>query len=144
VVKYVDGIFQDNWTANQGLDNARRALQPIAVLFADGDKDERREWWVNSVQIRAGRLSNAEIESLGGASADGIPIALPPRASLPAIQISRSGNDLIISWPADAAGFTLESTPTLTNPTWTPVAGVTNNSATITITGNARFLRLKK
>ena len=71
VVKYVDGIFQDNWTTGQSLDNPRRALQPKAILFADGDQDERREWWVNAVQIRAGRLSNAEIESLGGPSADG-------------------------------------------------------------------------
>jgi hypothetical protein len=48
VTKYVDGIKQDDWTANQGLDNARRALQPTAILFGDGDQDERREMYVNS------------------------------------------------------------------------------------------------
>src|SRR5437867_10794482 len=31
VTKYVDGIKQDDWTANQGLDNPRRALQPTAI-----------------------------------------------------------------------------------------------------------------
>jgi hypothetical protein len=144
VVKYVDGVFQDNWTANQGLDNPRRALQPTAILFADGDQDERREWWVNSIQIRSGRLSNTEMEALGGPSANGIPIALASPPSSPALQISRSGNTLTIAWPAAAAGYTLESSTTLTNPKWTPVAGVVNNSATIAISGNAQFLRLRK
>src|SRR6185436_9241865 len=61
VVKYVDGIKQDDWTANQGLDNPRRALLPTAILFADGDQDERRVMYVNSVQIRSGRLTDAEL-----------------------------------------------------------------------------------
>ena len=61
VTKYVDGVFQDDWTANQGLDNPRRALLPTAILFGDGDQDERREWWVNAVQIRAGKLTDAEL-----------------------------------------------------------------------------------
>ena len=77
VTKYVDGIKQDDWTANQGLDAPRRALQPTALLFADGDQDERREKWVSSIQIRSGRLSNSDIEALGGPSASGIPIAIP-------------------------------------------------------------------
>jgi hypothetical protein len=77
VTKYVDGIKQDDWTANQGLDNARRALQPTAILFADGDQDERREMWVNSIQIRSGKLSDAQIAALGGPSASGLPIATP-------------------------------------------------------------------
>src|SRR6185436_13554741 len=56
VTKYVDGIKQDDWTANQGLDNPRRALQPTAILFADGDVpnvDERAIMYINSVQIRS-------------------------------------------------------------------------------------------
>jgi hypothetical protein len=88
VSKYVDGIFQDDWTANQGLDNARRALLPTAVLFADGDQDERREWWVNAIQIRSGALTKAEMESLGGPSAAGIPVALQVTTVEPTISIS--------------------------------------------------------
>ena len=77
VTKYVDGIKQDDWTANQGLDNARRAMQPTAILFGDGDQDERRTMWVNSIQIRAGKLTDAECVLLGGPSGSGIPVVLP-------------------------------------------------------------------
>src|SRR3569623_534035 len=76
VTKFVVGVKQDDWTANQGLDNPRRALLPTAVLFGDGDHDERREMWVNSVQIRAGKMSDVELVALGGPSAAGIPIAV--------------------------------------------------------------------
>jgi hypothetical protein len=77
VVKYVDGIKQDDWTANQGVDNPRRALQPTAILFGDGDQDERRVMYVNSVQIRPTRLSDAQLALLGGPTVDGIPVELP-------------------------------------------------------------------
>jgi hypothetical protein len=76
VTKYVDGIKQDDWTANQGLDNPRRALQPTAILFADGDQDERRKMWVNSIQIRAGKMSDADIVQLGGPAASGVPVVV--------------------------------------------------------------------
>ncbi|MSU32940.1 MAG: hypothetical protein EXS25_09855 [Pedosphaera sp.] len=69
VVKYVDGVKQDDWTANQGLDSARRTLQVTAILFGDGDQDERREMFVNSIQIRSGKLSDAECFSLGSPGA---------------------------------------------------------------------------
>ena len=90
VVKYVDGIFQDNWTANQGLDAARRAMLPTVLLFGDGDQDERRAMWVNSVQFRSGRLSNSDIEALGGPSASGIPLAIP--AAKPVVTTVVDGN----------------------------------------------------
>jgi hypothetical protein len=78
VVKYVNGIKQDDWTTGQSLDNPRRALQPTAILFADGDQDERRAMYVNSIQIREGRLSDAQLALLGGPEASGIPLVLPP------------------------------------------------------------------
>ncbi|MCL4178544.1 MAG: hypothetical protein KJ072_12485 [Verrucomicrobia bacterium] len=146
VVKYVDGIFQDNWTANQGLDNPRRALLPTAVLFGDGDEDERREWWVNAVQIRAGRLSNAEIESLGGPSADGIPVVLTvqPPPTPPTISFALVGSSLTLSWPADATGYTLTSAPALPASSWTPVPGVTGNSVTLNTTEPGQYFRLQQ
>jgi hypothetical protein len=148
VTKYVDGIFQDDWTANQSLDNPRRALQPTAILFADGDQDERREWWVNAIQIRAGALSKPEIESLGGPSADGIPIVLSVSAPVPIappdLTVTKGNGTLTISWPADATGYTLESSSVLPTTTWNAVPGVTGNSVTVPTTGAAQYYRLRQ
>ena len=143
VTKFVDGIKQDDWTANQGLDNPRRALQPTAILFGDGDQDERREMWVNSIQIRAGKLTDEEMLALGGPSADGIPVYIPV-SQPPTITCTVAGKSLTLSWPSVATGFVLESTPGLTNPNWTEVPGVVNNAVTVQMTGSAQFFRLRK
>ncbi|MBN8247975.1 MAG: hypothetical protein J0L84_11085, partial [Verrucomicrobia bacterium] len=121
VVKYVDGIFQDNWTANQGLDNPRRALQPTAILFGDGDQDERREMWVNAIQIRSAPLSPAEIEAIGGPSPLGIPLVIEGVAAAPdlGVSVDSSGN-VTLTFTG-----TLESAATLGG-AFTPVAGATS------------------
>lgn len=146
VTKYVDGIFQDDWTANQSLDNDRRSLLPTAVLFGDGDQDERRAMWVSSIQIRSGALSKAELEALGGPSAGGIPLVLDVVVETPpTLQAARSGNQLQISWPADATGYTLQTSPSLTGASWTAVPGVVNNSVSVPISTTANaFYRLTK
>jgi hypothetical protein len=145
VTKFVDGIKQDDWTANQSLDNPRRALQTTAVLFGDGDQDERREMWVNSIQIRPGKLSDAELESLGGPTAEGIPVVLSGSAVVsPTLQVALNANGtLTLSWQADAA-FILESQEGLGAATWTTVPGVVNNSVTITPSASASFYRLRR
>lgn len=131
VVKYVNGIFQDNWTANQGLDNPRRALQPSALLFADGDQDERRQWWVNSIQIRAGALSGDQMASLGGPQVNGIPLVLPATTTTPELCFGLGQSSFVVTWPKGVTGWTLQSSTSLTG--WNTVAGVTNNSAVIAI-----------
>lgn len=146
VTKYVDGIFQHDWTAGQGLDAARRALLPTAVLFGDGDQDERRAMWVNSIQIRSGALSKAELEALGGPSASGIPIVIgaAPPTGQPSLTASMSGNQLTISWPAEVTGYGLETSPALgTGATWTPVTSA-NNSVTVTVGNGNAFYRLRQ
>ena len=75
VVKYADGIKQDEWR-QQSLDQNRRALQEYAILFGDNG-DEHRKWYVNSIQIRDGKLSDAQLAWLGGPSAEGIPADIP-------------------------------------------------------------------
>jgi hypothetical protein len=142
VTKFVDGVKQDDWTANQSLDNPRRSLLPIAVLFGDGDQDERREMWVNSIQIRSGKLSDAELTALGGPSANGIPVlslTSPPTART--LTIARDGTNVRISWPATVTGFVLQSTPSIGG-TWSAVAGVTGNLISLPPSANAAFYRL--
>jgi len=61
-----------------------------------------------------------------------------------------NGNELILSWPTNAVGFTLQSTLDLTPPvTWldsTSVPAVIGAQFTLTNTtsGGARFYRLRK
>ena len=62
----------------------------------------------------------------------------------PALAIARSGANLIVSWPADVAGFTLETTEILGGPTWKPVSGVVGNAATITPGAAQAFYRLRQ
>src|SRR6266542_4418170 len=145
VTKYVDGIKQDDWTANQGLDALRRALLPTAILFGDGDQDERRVMWVNSIQIRAGALSKAEMAALGGPSAGGIPVVISLPAPAPAAMLSfnRSGNTLRLTWPAGVTGFTLQSSPSLSSPDWRGVANV-GNCASVNLGPNPHVFRLIK
>lgn len=68
----------------------------------------------------------------------------------PTLTIARSGNDVVIRWPASATGYVLKSTPSLTSPSWTGPAGGTPQpdgdflKVTITApTGNS-FYRLEK
>ena len=60
----------------------------------------------------------------------------------PALTIVRSGSSVVISWPANATGFTLRSSDTV-NGVYTAVTGVTGNSYTTTPTGR-KFYLLKK
>ncbi|MFO1461138.1 MAG: hypothetical protein U1G08_17250 [Verrucomicrobiota bacterium] len=121
VRKYVDGIFQDNWTNNQGLDNPRRTIADTAILFGDGDQDERREMWVNSVQIRSGALSAAELESLGAPTSGGIPIVLANVVVPPAVSVGAdSAGNVIITFTG-----TLEASPGL-GQAFVPVSGATS------------------
>ena len=62
----------------------------------------------------------------------------------PTISYSVSGNQITISWPSYATGFTLESTASLSVPSWTPVGGVVSNSVTVTISPGSQFFRLRK
>jgi len=71
VSKYIDGVLVNKQTLGEGFDG-RWALGSTALLFTDED-GETAAGLVNSVQIRNGTLSDAEIAALGGASAEGIP-----------------------------------------------------------------------
>jgi hypothetical protein len=61
----------------------------------------------------------------------------------PVISISKTGDSVLISWPADASGFVLESTGSLASPQWQAVTGVSNNSVTQKI-GQTQYFRLRK
>jgi glucuronoarabinoxylan endo-1,4-beta-xylanase len=68
--------------------------------------------------------------------------------AVPALSASRTGNNLLLSWPTNASAFQLEFAPALVNSNWTPVPG---NPTTIgglfvstnSMTNGAGFYRLR-
>ncbi len=68
----------------------------------------------------------------------------PGGVTLPTLVLARNGNQLTLEWPADAAGFVLQSSATLSPGSWNVVDGVTGNSHTVTVSGNAQYYRLSQ
>src|SRR5262249_44904226 len=79
ITKWVDGIKAQDWISGaNGLDAARRAWQHTVLLFADGDGDDHDATiYVKSIQVRNGKLTDAQMVALGGPSAQGIPQTIP-------------------------------------------------------------------
>jgi uncharacterized repeat protein (TIGR03803 family) len=60
----------------------------------------------------------------------------------PALTIIPSGANVILTWPTDATGFTLQSTTNLASPAWITVTG--QFAVTNPISGTQMFFRLKQ
>lgn len=74
IAKYIDGVKvsdQTSWSG-KGL-NGRHALLPTLLLLSDED-GESQACYINSVQIRNYRMTDAGIAALGGPTPDGIPL----------------------------------------------------------------------
>lgn len=71
-------------------------------------------------------------------------------AAPPLLQIARSGNQVVLSWPTSAAGFVLETASSVAaGASWTPATGSMvaagfDYTVTNAITTNAAFFRLRK
>ena len=97
------------------------------------------EGWIGSIDevafyrsaLGAGAVHNHFLSMIGASTA-------------PALSISRSGNQITLSWPPDAAGFALQFANNLATGSWTPIPGLVTNSVTLTITNDSQFYRLKK
>jgi len=75
--------------------------------------------------------------------------ALAPAGPVPALTILMSDGNVVLSWPIQGTtGYNLESTTSLTAPSWgsagTPTASGGMNYVTNSATGSAQFFRLKK
>jgi len=83
VGKYINDVKHTTSVINDGdaLDS-RFSLPPEFELFSDED-NERTECYVNAIQIREGRMSDADIAALGGPDASGIPSAPAGGGSVP-------------------------------------------------------------
>jgi hypothetical protein len=78
ITKWVDGVKAQDWVSSaNGLDAPRRAWQPTVLLFADGDGDDRAPCAVKSIQVRNGKMTDAEMVALGAPNGKAIPVATP-------------------------------------------------------------------
>jgi hypothetical protein len=143
ITKWVDGVKAQDWISSANdVDLPRRAWQPEVSLFSDCDGDDHgADCWVKSIQVSAGKLSDAQMMALGGPSAYGIPLAVPTLSAA----VNVSGGTITFSWPTAFSGYVLSSTTNLGSP-FTPVTGVdyTNNIYTVPISssGQAAFFQL--
>ena len=149
ITKWVDGVKAQDWVSGaNGLDAARRGWQHTVLLFADGDGDDHDTTvYVKSIQVSAGKLSDAQMAVLGGPSGSGIPIAITVPTVPPQLTIVNNGNGTVtVSWPLSATGWGLENASALANPTvWTLcTSGVVSNSVTLPTGPGAKYFRLHK
>jgi len=61
----------------------------------------------------------------------------------PALLIAHSGQNLVLSWPDDAVGYTLQNKSTLTSGDWADITTSTNR-VTLLVTNSIQFFRLIK
>ncbi|MCC7376451.1 MAG: hypothetical protein IT581_17460 [Verrucomicrobiales bacterium] len=78
-------------------------------------------------------IDNFGLYSIGATTSE------PPRLST-----AREGTTLVLSWPAAATGFVLESSTSLATGSWQPVAGVSGNTHRAAMTGTATYYRLRQ
>jgi hypothetical protein len=115
---------------------------PDLLLFNEGDTSGvyTHELYVSSVAFTDRVLSAAEAAALGGPNANGILArSFSPK---PTLAIQASGGNATVSWPASYVGYALEQADSLTVSQWKPVAGITNNSVTLSPSASAKFFRL--
>ena len=93
--------------------------------------------WAAGRVFRVGLLAQ-------GSPGQGLGADLTPVLS-PRIAVSRSGNQATLSWtqPIWVKGV-LKSTPSLSNPVWTPVSGVTNDTVTVSLSGGPQYFAVRK
>lgn len=141
VGKYIDGQLVNLQTLGDGVD-LRWSLGPIALLFTDED-GETAAGFVNSIQFRNRRLSDAEIAALGGATATGIPLAIP--AAFGGIRITRitsGANTLTLEWTGGTPPFTIQKKSKVTDPVWVTLSAATERTASVAIDGAAGFFQV--
>lgn len=139
---YVDGVLFQELALTAPQVDGRHALSPTFRLFAD-DNNELNTFYVNSIQVLDGKLTEEKIAELGVATAEGLPAPFVP-GNAPALGVVLDGTTLTLSWPLEYPGYVLESAEDLSNSQWVPVEGGTANSVSIESGPDNRFFRLRK
>jgi hypothetical protein len=62
----------------------------------------------------------------------------------PSLNVTRAGKSVLLSWPAEATNYQLESTTNIPDGLWQLVPGISTNSATLPADNPSRFYRLRQ
>ena len=142
-----------NLLDRNGADN----LQPVrgGPVFPDrlaGSHQHERQLPQHQVRSRNGFVCRRVHSGWQGGNpqtfVSSFSVSTASQAPSPSLTVARDGSSVVISWPASAAGFTLQSTSSLGAPDWkavsdTPVQDGQNLKVTVTPTGTS-FYRLKQ
>ena len=118
------------------LNNAGTAADTGAPGYWDGELDDVAIWDRGLSPTEIGAVYRAGQAGQGVLQADAY---LTP----PTLTVKLSGKNVVLTWPAAYSGYVLESSPSLSAPSWTPVPGVTGTSATVPIGAGNAFFRLR-
>jgi len=140
---YVDGVLAGSGVAPQPLSNL--AGQDLNNWLGRSQFVNDAYWGgkYNEFRIYAGAMTPSQVQASFASGPDSI------GQEAPSLSTRISGNNLVISWPASATGYALESSGALgTGVNWTAVGGAVQNGSNMEVTvplstGN-RFFRLKK
>jgi len=114
---------------------------PAASNYLPGSVDDIGLWTRALTAEEVGKINAA---GQAKKSLSTVVIEPPVPTVRPTLTVTRTGGNVVISWPA-SAGYVLESTDTLPGPAdWDHVAGVVNNSFTVAPGAAAKYYRLHK
>jgi hypothetical protein len=96
VIRYLDGASPAPLTLSEAGVDSRFSLNGGVLFFSDND-GETAPGFVNSIQLRAGLMTAAEIAALGGPSSGGLGAEPDPQpVGDVTLSIERSGNNIVI------------------------------------------------
>lgn len=135
ISKFIDGKLFQNQTRGTGVLDGRHALRDRLLLFADED-GESQVAYVNAVQIRNYKMTDADILALGAPTAAGIPINTtvinPPVVVADVVaSASLSGDQVVLTWTGGSGTFQVRRKAALTDATWIPVGTTTERTFTV-------------
>ena len=147
VVRYVDGVpvpaLDTPVTLPDSGVDSRFSLNGAVLFFSDND-GETASGFVNSLQLRAGLMTPAEVAALGKASSGGLGApADPTPVGDVELKISRSGNNVTITLNP-VRNAQLQTRATLSNDTpWQPGETSAGGTFTVPATGSSGFFRVE-
>ncbi|MBI4663547.1 MAG: hypothetical protein HY735_32500 [Verrucomicrobia bacterium] len=123
-------------------------LTSLAPVVSNDDDPGGGTASVVKFQARAGVAYQIAVDTFGGQTGT-IHLILTAEIERPALRVSLSGRNVVLSWPTNAVGFSLEAAENLGTPTWTGVSAVPvvtgeNHSVKLPFGSGNRFYRLKQ